>query len=133
MQLTLTRCTEHGGATFGLLCIGTEPLFVTLEPAWQGNAVNESCIPEGSYELHPYSSVKFGECIELRDVPDRQAILIHAGNTVADTHGCILLGKKLDQLDGRAAVCESMTACLQLKNRIVYPAVLHVINGRRLV
>jgi hypothetical protein len=34
--------------------------------------------------------------IEIADVKGRSAILIHCGNTVKDTLGCVLVGKEVD-------------------------------------
>ena len=49
-------------------------------------------IPAGVYHCGKYPSKKFGLRYHVRDVPERTYILIHAGNFVRDTHGCILLG-----------------------------------------
>jgi hypothetical protein len=66
---------------------------VTLEPPWQHNMRNISCIPAGEYVVKKHFSRKFGDCFHVLDVPNRSGILIHAGNYVQDTRGCILVGK----------------------------------------
>ena len=50
-------------------------------------------IPDGNYSFVMRRSPKFGRVLpRLVDVPLRSGILIHAGNTVKDTLGCILVG-----------------------------------------
>ena len=48
--------------------------------------------------------------IAVRDVPGRDHILFHPGNTAADTRGCILPGTRPGRMDGRRAVLESAAA-----------------------
>lgn len=76
----------------GTLVIEGHKLF-TLERPWRNNQHRVSCIPAGTYTVRPFSSPRHKDCFELVDVPDRDAILIHAGNFVHDTEGCILVGR----------------------------------------
>lgn len=63
----------------------------------------------------------------LQDVPDFQYILIHIGNTVQDTEGCLLLGLGRDET--RMTVSASEAAYRKL-----YPMVVDVAeNGHLLV
>lgn len=94
MELRLVRVTEHENATHGVLCIDGSPELVTLEDAWRANERMISCIPEGKYKLRRHRSPKFGLCYQVADVPERSEILVHAGNTHHDTHGCILIGMR---------------------------------------
>ena len=73
---------------------------VTLELPWKDNKKDQSCIPEGVYDLEVYDSAKFGRCLHVLDVPGRDGVLIHAGNYTRDTHGCILPGSQFTDLDG---------------------------------
>lgn len=73
------------------------PQIFTLEDRWRANAAGVSCIPGGTYRAVPHGwkttePVRFKRVWRLLDVPKREAILIHAGNTDVDTHGCILVG-----------------------------------------
>lgn len=117
-QLRLIRVTEHNGATFGVLCIDDAPEFVTLEDAWRDNESNISCIPQGRYKIVRYKSPKFGLVYKVCDVPEREHILIHAGNTHKDTHGCILLGMQYGKLGPESAVLASRSAFLQFMEKM---------------
>lgn len=66
----------------------------TLELTYKGNQREISCIPEGTYNVKPRVSKKYGSHFILENVPNRTAILIHVGNKVEDTEGCILVGVK---------------------------------------
>jgi hypothetical protein len=58
----------------------------TLEP-------NHAAIPFGNYKVFLTLSPKLDRVTpELDDVPQRSGIRIHAGNSVKDTQGCILVG-----------------------------------------
>lgn len=72
---------------------------VTLELPWINNARQYSCIPEGTYKLEVYDSTKFGRCLHVMDVTGRNGVLIHSGNYVTDTHGCILPGSQFTDLN----------------------------------
>lgn len=79
--------------TFGNLLLVSdsreERLCYTLEPPI------ESCqlIPPGEYGILVTLSPRFHRRLPLLlDVPSHSGIRIHAGNTVHDTQGCILVG-----------------------------------------
>jgi len=84
----------------------------SLELPNLGNQKQISCIPEGEYDLNIYNSVKFGRCLIVKDVPGRDSILIHKGNYNSDTHGCILPGMGLADInaDGSNDVTRSGAA-----------------------
>ncbi len=111
--LRLIRVTEHAGATFGVLCINEAPEFVTVEDAWRDNETKVSCIPVGRYKIVRHKSPRFGAVYKVLDVPNREHILIHAGNTHRDTEGCILLGMQYGKVGPDSAILASRSAFLQ--------------------
>jgi len=84
---TYTNCEE---TVLGRLFINGSYFCDTLE--------NRSCmIPEGVYQLSYCDSPKFKRNLPLvhgEDVPPNKGIRIHAGNSIKDTSGCILLGEE---------------------------------------
>lgn len=91
-NVTLKRIFENGHGTFGILLNDNGPLCLTLERPWIDNKQDVSCVPLGKYECVKHNSTKFPNVFELKNVPGRREILIHAGNSIDDTHGCILVG-----------------------------------------
>jgi len=63
----------------------------SMELPQRGNQNEISAIPSGKYSAKARLSGANGPVIQL-DVPGRDAIQIHSGNTVDHTLGCILLG-----------------------------------------
>jgi hypothetical protein len=94
MVLDLVRVGQSVLGTFGVLRHGMVPFVLTLERPWQDNAPEISCIPAGRYVCHRVKSPKFGITFEVMQVPGRSNILLHSGNTLEDTHGCILIGEE---------------------------------------
>lgn len=70
----------------------------TLERPWLGNRPYESCVPCGNYPITIEGWVGHDgkRVVMLHDVPDRSAILIHPGNWVHQSQGCILPGAAFD-------------------------------------
>ena len=98
--------TEQG--TFGVLISPDGlPICLTCEDPWNENQKMISCIPAGSYQVEKFSGKKYKNVWELKNVPDRSAILIHQGNTIKDTNGCILVGDRFGKLGGVQAIINS--------------------------
>jgi hypothetical protein len=69
----------------------------------------QTCIPQGTYPLGIRHSPRFSprlghDMIWVKDVPGFEFILIHTGNTVADTEGCLILGKTIGTLKGNDGI-----------------------------
>ena len=100
MELTLTRTSRQAECTTGVLYLGKERIAHTLEPRWRDlgkeqKVAGQTAIPEGTYEICLEVSARFKRLMPyLMNVPGFTGILIHCGNTVADTEGCILVGKR---------------------------------------
>jgi hypothetical protein len=93
--------------TFGILRINGEIFCVTLERADIENKPSVSSIPAQQYHCKKRQTTGHGETYEVQNVPDRTAILFHAGNTMDHSEGCILLGEKFGKLKGNRAVLNS--------------------------
>ncbi len=88
-------------------------LFHILERPWLHNESNKSCICTGTYraEYLPRStSGKYRSVFWLREVPERSGILMHNGNIVDHSKGCLIIGKRRGVLAGKRAVLNSKTA-----------------------
>tara|TARA_R110002124_G_scaffold3184_1_gene21891 strand:+ start:93 stop:512 length:420 start_codon:yes stop_codon:yes gene_type:complete len=96
INLLLIRDTFSEKSTIGELFLNGERMCDTLENPWLDNQRNISCIPEGNYDvrlrLPRESATRDYLHLLVQDVPNRDWILFHRGNTAKDTRGCILVG-----------------------------------------
>lgn len=111
----IIRIARGDDGTFGTLVLNDQPYCVTLELPWRGNAPNISCIPTGRYVAKRTPSLLVAKltknvwpsAFEITGVPGRSRVLIHPGNTAADTQGCILVAQYYGKLRGDRAVLNS--------------------------
>jgi hypothetical protein len=104
--LLLTRLTNQLDSekqTIGrmIAVVNNKQVFAcfTLELPDKNNQRKISCIQKGTYKVVTRESEKYGDHFYLKDVPGRDYILIHSGNYVSHTEGCILVGRKLTDLN----------------------------------
>jgi len=93
--------------TFGVVKINKQVFCVCLEPADLENKQNVSSIPSQQYVCERYSSAKYPNTFQIINVPDRNYVLFHSGNTIKHTKGCILLAQYFGKLKGNRAVLNS--------------------------
>jgi len=117
--LSLTR--EYGPTgTNGTLTFRRAFICHTIELHWRDNRQRISCIPEGRYRLVRRQYHRHGEQLVLVNVPQREAILIHAGNDAEDDlQGCIA---PVTTLTGIGRGIHSRDALQTLKD-MVYPLI----------
>lgn len=116
MTYRLTRTSYTPQGTFGVLHDAKGyPLCLTLEEPWKDNQQKISCIPVGVYRCVTHNGSKFKNVWRLENVKDREAVLIHAGNTLDDTEGCILVGARFGMVNGKRAVLDSKNTLNQLR------------------
>ncbi len=90
--LILQRRPSSDQGTFGQIFRNGQQICVTCEPI--------EPFPAGLYLCIPHNGPKFKNVWEITDVPGHTAILIHAGNTIKDTSGCVLVGNTYGTIDG---------------------------------
>jgi hypothetical protein len=103
----LIRVEESNEGTFGDWIICGQVFCVTLEPSDLLNERNISSIPAQQYQCIRIRSPQFGETFEIVGVPGRSHVLIHAGNIIEHTKGCIILAQYFGKLHGNRAVLNS--------------------------
>jgi len=94
-RLILHRVTYRPDCTLGKLRVvddkGDNIVTVsTIELPWKNNEPRVSCIPKGKYPMVlEYSPAFKMRLWELKDVPGRSEVKIHAANYVSQLLGCI--------------------------------------------
>ena len=119
MQINIKRIRQFD-CTLGVLWCDGLRLF-TLELPYKNNKKDVSCIKPGEYDAFvAHSNKNGGDVIWLKDVEDRTAIQIHAGNYTTDIQGCILVGNSIADIngDGIPDVTSSKKSLLQLLNKL---------------
>lgn len=92
-----------GSCTIGKLTLPDGWSCYVMENPWLNNQKGESCIPEGLYTLGKRTSPivqrtsrgQYEQGWEVRDVTGRSFIMIHPGNWVSNTDGCLLPGRAI--------------------------------------
>jgi hypothetical protein len=106
--------------------------FYTLERPWVGNERNISCIPSLTYYvkfLESSASGKYKNVYHIQDVPGRGGVLIHNGNIIAHTRGCVLIGLVKGILRGMIAVLSSKVALRRFVRLMEHKDfILHIIG-----
>ena len=96
INLLIIRDTFTENSTIGELFLNGERMADTLELPYKDNQRSISCIPEGEYKvrlrLARESASRDYLHLLVQDVPNRDWILFHRGNSAKDTSGCILVG-----------------------------------------
>lgn len=105
-KLLLKRIARKAGYTIGKLYIDGAYFCDTLEDTDRldkgmtaaqlaaKKIPGQTAIPEGTYKVIVNVSPKFKRLLpRLMNVPGYEGVLIHRGNTPADTAGCILVGE----------------------------------------
>lgn len=119
-------------ATFGELYLDKndldKPFCFSVEREWKDNIPNDSCIPEGVYNIKSHTSPKFGICyylesqevgiVALHGNAKRTHILIHPANWSFQLEGCIALGKKLHDFPQGRGVTTSKATCRRFYKRL---------------
>ena len=106
MKLTLKRIALRSTYTIGKLYVDDAYFCDTLEDTVRdinksGKSDNgeqkikgKTAIPYGTYEIKWTYSPRFKKYTpQLMNVPSFEGIRVHAGNTSADTEGCLILGE----------------------------------------
>lgn len=126
-HFTIKRNSESEYGTFGVILDEGLPFALTVEPFWQNNAKNISCIPDGDYLCKRIESPRFGDTFEITNVTRRTNILFHWGNfgtgdksrlIESDTKGCVVIGEEFGVLYGIPAVLSSKRGFREFKKRV---------------
>ena len=101
INLLIIRDTFTAESTVGKLFVNGEEFCDTLELTWQDNQRRISCIPSGEYKVRIRLARESGSRdyihLLIQDVPNRDYVLFHRGNTAKDSRGCVLVGQSRKQ------------------------------------
>lgn len=131
MKITIERTWKKADYTIGRLYVNGYPFCDTLEPVDRGLRqtmsadyilkvkklfkAGKTAIPAGRYAVRNIWSPRLKKVLpRLLDVPAFDGILIHQGNTVKNTAGCILVGENTE----RGKVLNSRKTLFRLQEMI---------------
>lgn len=95
-MLVLYRLASSSLGVQGVFVWNNHVVCHSLELPWRDNLANMSCIPARLYPITKEMHSRFGNVFRLSFVPNRTGILIHPGNSMFDSRGCILPGLDTD-------------------------------------
>jgi len=111
--IKVERFLHHPDCEISRVYINGEYFCFSIEDATRTTKIKgETCIPLGQYPLSTRFSPKFSKAynhdmIWVQNVPGFDFILIHWGNTISDTEGCLIIGDKIGTVNQKDAVLNS--------------------------
>jgi hypothetical protein len=113
------RAGENAYGTWGFLFVEESGQLVhkgyTLEPR---SSVGKGPIPVGTYSYRKWDSPSLHKTLRLYNVTGFTDILVHVGNTQADTKGCILVGRGVDSTSVPTRLTDSRVLVDYLYDRL---------------
>ena len=100
MKIVIKREIKGNTYTAGKMYVDDWYFADTLEPktiVWskEEKTLGKTAIPEGTYKVEMRYSTKFKTQMPfLQNVPHFEGIMLHVGNSVRDSRGCILVGTR---------------------------------------
>lgn len=133
MEMTLVRAKTTPECTIGMLVVPGGLTLATLEDTKRPEKIaGKTRIPAGRYRIFladwsrmlakynkDFADIGHKGMLRLENVPNFEGVLIHVGNTAADTEGCILVGLE----SGKNAISQSRAAYRKL-----YPVVVSALD-----
>jgi len=114
IEITRIKPISAQGPIHGTIKLNQTPMGVTLE-------TGKRMINSGTYLAKVYDSPRFSRKVILLDnANSRTNIEIHAGNSITDTQGCILIGssKHGDQIWHSVSALENLIKNIKTPNEI---------------
>ncbi len=114
IEVTRTKPVSKSGSVHGKISLNGVNMGVTLE---KGSVK----IMAGTYTAWVHNSNRFSrKVIMFRDANGRTAIEIHAGNSIGDTRGCILIGtsKRGDGISNSISALDALIGGLKTPTKI---------------
>lgn len=121
MEFKTKIVIETANATISELSLNGVFICFTLEDGYKAEKVRgETRIPGGRYEIVDRKEGKifekqkrkfgFGFVPWLKNVPNYEWILIHIGNYISETLGCLLVGERIEMANGNYCIGNSTLA-----------------------
>lgn len=130
MLLEVKRFEFGPTYTVGKLYIDGVEFCYTLEDRIRANGekvAGETAIPEGTYKVVLSLSNRFKIVLpELLDVPNFKGVRVHAGNSSADTDGCILVGSSWTSGDWILSSKKAKDSLMEVLQKVSGPITIKI-------
>jgi hypothetical protein len=95
--VNLHRYLTTGKAVYGCLEWENDKCYTLEHPPRDQKIKGQTGVPAGAYYLtYRYSPSRSRKMPYLDNVPNFRNVMLHSGNTLKDTTGCILVGDTID-------------------------------------
>lgn len=136
MKIEVNRIVSDSDTTLSIVSVdGKFECFGCEDEYRETKLAGETRIPEGSYPVgiravggfHTRYASKFPKfhrgMLEVQNVPNFEYILIHVGNTDADTAGCLLVGTGAFAETNNMSIQASVKAYTKLYQKVIDEAI----------